>query len=455
MAISGAGGAGGGGGASGVRAGRAYVELSVNSSKVGPDLHKGLESAEGKLKGFSRDIKGLLGDIGLSLGGQLGGAAGWLSDLAGVAATLGPQGALALGAVTLGTVVGKAALGFDALAAAQERGDQLTKQAAESYDKLITRVLDAAKANNDLAAAQEAQTTAVADYSQAERKANALRAERDKLEKELNENQLNVSDPNRKGAAEALQNLLPKLEEAEANLATQKKRRADADAAVKVITDKLLEQQDEVLKKLREEIDLRRKSADERLREAFGKLNPTPEKQAEFDKLAKEAQATKEYMDLTREASEKGAAAEKERLTTIEQVTKSLREQAAAADLSPEERVRRQLEALGASKEQIDQAVKDAAELDRVRDRPQAVRRAFRMAFNSSGPPEGIEDQMRQVRGTFSGFGSLESVFGGWGGKEVTRELKKQSQLAERQVELTGDLISAIEAASAGLNWSF
>lgn len=453
MALGGSGGGGGGGGGSGIRAGRAYVELSVDSRKVGPDLLKGLEAAEGKLKGFGRDVKDLLGDLGFALGGQLGAASGWLSDLAGVAATLGPQGALALGAVTLGTVIGKAALGFDALSSAQERGDQLTKQAAESYDRLITKVLDAAKANTDLTAAQEAQTTAVADYLTAEWKANALRDERARLEAMLPSNPLNA-DPAQKAAAERIQAILPQLEEAEAALATQKERRAKADEAVKSITGKLLTEQDGVLKKLREEIDLRRKSNDERLREAFGKLNPTPDKLAEFDKLAREAQATKEFMDKTREASEKGAAAEKERLATIESVTKALREQAATADLSPEERARRQLEALGASKEQIEQAVKDAAEARRIAERPEATRRAFRMAFNSSGPPAGVEEAMRQVRGAFSGFGSLSSVFGGGVAKDMTRELKKANDLAERQIELTEDVVKAIEDASKGLTWS-
>lgn len=419
-------GAGGGGQAAAVRAGEAYVEVTARNEQ----LRKGLDQAKGRINQFAESAKKAFSAFGGSgvLGDLLGGVGG-LGGLAGVASVLGPQGALLAGAATLATVVGKAAIGFDRLSDAQERGKKLSEELAATYDKLIAKILTAAEASNDLKTATDAQTGAVNDYRSAEARANQLRAQRDALEQELGDAGFLNPTPAQKSAGDALQQLLPKLAEAEANLATQKGRRAAADETVSKIQSKLLDEQNKMLDGLRKEIDLRTKSNDERLREAFLKLGPSGDRLAEFDRLAQEAAAQKEFLELTRKESEKGAAAEKARLAAIEAITKALREQAATAGLSPADRVRRELEQLGADKEVIDQGVKDAAELERLRNLPEATRRAFREMFGG-GAAKALPG-LGTSAGAFSG--PFKQILGGSdvGKAQLTEAQKQTKELTE------------------------
>lgn len=80
-----------------------------------------------------------------------------------------------------------------------------------------------------------------------------------------------------------------------------------------------------------------------------------------------------------------------------------------------------------------------------------AARRAAAAGAPKPKPePPPIEPAMAAARGAFSGFGSLEGVFGG-AGKDMTRELKRANRIAAEQLDALKDVTKGI--ADLQLSW--
>lgn len=374
---AGSGGAGGGAGSRAVEAGRAFIRLFA-MDLTGP----GVKGAENRLKGFEDKVK----QVGEKSRSVLGGAAGLGG---GAFAPFGAAGAVA--GVAVGGTLKALEVYQERLNKAIERGIELSEEfnakfgAKAMADRVLGRKFEDAFGETDPVRRAAALRDALAVAEETRRKAeDDLNRAKDRADRVTDTTmqiaQLHPGLGEMLGVGKGEMPHLGSIDEANAALKETRKQHQEVQKAIE-----------------------------------------------DLNKALADTTAADAHVGAFREA----VKADEARKKSIDGVINSLKEQAATEGKTAAEIARHKLAELGATQEQIAEAVKHANELERLRNRPDAVRRAFRSAFGSDKPPApAVEEPPRFATvGAFQS-GNFQQLLGGTGGLgskiDTTNKLLKE-----------------------------
>lgn len=432
-------GGGGGGGSGGIRAGRAFVEMSLRDEKFAGQLAEvqlrvaaagktiaasGLGAAKA-FDGFGNKLRALTGQIG-----KLGG----LGEFLGIGGAAGTFVVAANAVATIAANVG-------ALNRKLEESARLSEKFTASFgplafaDKGITGALALPAIPGQANALAGLLKGLEANRAGLEGRLNTAQAKFDELNTFIADQARAV--PGLPGTAQQV-----KFDEAKRNLDDTRKAYEDTGKAIAKVKGELAR-------------------VNAILTASFNQLNDAMVDEAKnlgksaeeiaIAKLAGQGLSEEKHRDL--ELTRKGLEGLRNEQALLS-LTAQLKREAEDFGKTSEERAIRELERKTFLKPaDLAEARAAAAELSRLRARPAANFAGlgrFGGLVSAVNPERQLSKQMAATRGAFSGFGSLEGVFGG-AGKDMTHELKRANRIAAEQLDAIKDVTKGI--AGLQLSW--